>query len=155
MANILIRNARAEDRLEWLRMRLLLWPDYSTDEALAEIDEVLSAADQLPVFVAQRSGSGDLGGFLEGGTRKYAEGCDTSPVAYIEGWYVDPDLRRQGIGGLLVSAMEEWARAQGLNEVASDTWLDNPASMAAHLSLGYAEMERLVHFAKKLPAPRS
>jgi aminoglycoside 6'-N-acetyltransferase I len=71
-------------------------------------------------------------------------------VGYIEGWYVDDDLRREGVGGLLVRAMEAWSREQGLTEIASDTWLDNQISIAAHLRLGYVEMERLVHFAKKL-----
>ena len=91
-----------------------------------------------------------LGGFLEAGTRKYAEGCDTSPVGYIEGWYVDEDLRGKGIGKALVKAAEDWTRLQGLTEMASDTWLDNEVSIQAHLKMGYEETERLVHFAKKL-----
>jgi aminoglycoside 6'-N-acetyltransferase I len=91
-----------------------------------------------------------LGGFLEAGTRKYAEGCETSPVGYIEGWYVDEDLRQQGIGIRLVKTAEEWARYQGLTEMASDTWLENEVSIRTHLKLGYKEAERLVHFMKKL-----
>jgi aminoglycoside 6'-N-acetyltransferase I len=102
-----------------------------------------------PVFVVERS-DGKLGGFLEAGTRKYAEGCKSSPVGFIEGWYVDADLRRRGIGKVLVQAAEEWAHSQGLTEIASDTWLDNEVSIQAHLKLGYEEAERLVHFAKKL-----
>ena len=35
-------------------------------------------------------------------------------------------------------------------EMASDTWLENEASIAAHLKLGYEEVERLVHFVKRL-----
>jgi aminoglycoside 6'-N-acetyltransferase I len=101
------------------------------------------------VFVAVRE-NGELGGFLEGGLRKYAEGCDTSPVGYIEGWFVDDDLRGQGIGGALVQAVEAWAREQGYTEIASDTWLDNETSIRAHLALGYEESERLVHFRKSL-----
>jgi len=150
MKGILIRRVKPEDRSEWLRMRLSLWPENSTVEMLAEIDEILALGDaECPVFVAQRAETG-LGGFLEGGTRKYGEGCETGPVGYIEGWYVDEDLRREGVGALLVRAMEAWAREQGLTEIASDTWLDNQISITAHLSLGYVEMERLVHFAKKL-----
>jgi aminoglycoside 6'-N-acetyltransferase I len=148
MTEIIIRRAQPADKPEWFRMRLLLWPDHTKAELLADMDEILSNEEQ-PVFVAARA-SGELGGFLEGGMRKYADGCDTGPVGYIEGWYVDEDLRQQGIGGRLVDAMEEWARARGLVEMGSDTWLDNETSIAAHKRLGYVEMERLVHFAKKL-----
>jgi len=148
MTEIFIRRAQPEDKPEWFRMRLLLWPDHTEPEMLAEMDEILSNEEQ-PVFVAARA-SGGLGGFLEGGIRKYADGCDTSPVGYIEGWYVDEDLRQKGIGSRLVEAMEDWARARGLTEMGSDTWLDNETSIAAHKRLGYVEMERLVHFAKKL-----
>ena len=37
-----------------------------------------------------------------------------------------------------------------LDPLHSTLWLDNQISITAHLSLGYVEMERLVHFAKKL-----
>ena len=63
---------------------------------------------------------------------------------------MDEDLREQGIGKLLVKAAEDWARSQGLTEMASDTWLDNEVSIQAHLKMGYEEVERLAHFAKKL-----
>lgn len=148
MSNAIVRRVLIEDKEEWLRMRLALWPDNTPEEALAELDEIF--ADPLtPVFVAVRE-NGKLGGFLEGGLRKYAEGCDTSPVGYIEGWYVDEDWRGQGVGGALVQAMETWAREQGYTEMASDTWLDNENSIQAHLALGFEESERLVHFRKSL-----
>jgi len=146
--DILIRRAAAPDLDDWLRMRQLLWPYSDPAELRAEVESMLS--DPLePAFVAVRPG-GSLGGFLEAGLRKYADGCSTSPVGYIEGWYVDEDLRRQGMGARLVRTAEEWAREQGCSEMASDTWLDNDPSISAHLSLGYEECERLVHFCKKL-----
>ena len=148
MSAIVIRRIRPDDRPEWLRMRLALWPDTSPDKHRAEMDEILPDPMQ-PVFVAVWS-DGRLGGFLEAGTRKYAEGCESSPVGYIEGWYVDADLRGQGIGAALVKTAENWAREQGLTEMASDTWLDNEVSIQAHLKLGYEEVERAVHFAKRL-----
>ena len=149
MVDIIICILRSEDKPEWLRMRHLLWPGHTDAELLAEMDEILSSPNEQPVFVAVRS-EGGLGGFLEGGMRKYADGCDSSPVGYIEGWYVDKDLRQKGVGGSLVQAMEVWARLCGLTEMASDTWLENETSIAAHDRLGYVEVERLVHFAKKL-----
>jgi aminoglycoside 6'-N-acetyltransferase I len=149
MVDIIVRRVQPEDKPEWLRMRNLLWPGHTDAELLAEMDEILSGANEQPVFVAVRP-DGGLSGFLEGGTRKYADGCDSGPVGYIEGWYVDEDLRQKGVGGGLVQAMEAWARSLGLTEMASDTWLENETSIAAHGRLGYVEMERLVHFAKKL-----
>jgi len=148
MISITIRRATHADKPKWLRMRLLLWP-FGTAESFSEDIDDLLAEPLTPVFVAVRR-DGMLGGFLEAGTRKYAEGCESSPVGYIEGWYVDEDLRGQGIGKALMKAAEEWARSQGLTEMASDTWLDNDVSIQAHLKMSYEEVERLVHFAKRL-----
>lgn len=148
MRYITIRHATSKDKPEWLRMRLLLWPEGTPEDFSREMDDLL-ADPRTPVFLAIRP-NGMAGGFLEAGTRKYAEGCETGPVGYIEGWYVDEDLRESGIGKALVEAAEDWARSQGLTEMASDTWLDNEISIQAHLKMGYEETERLVHFAKKL-----
>lgn len=148
MKDIIIRRATKSDKPEWLGMRLVLWPYGTAESYYKDMDNML-ANPLLPVFVAVRP-TGKLGGFLEAGTRKYADGCETSPVGYIEGWYVDEDLREKGVGAALVYAAEEWARSQGLTEMASDTWLENEISIRAHLKLGYEEMERLVHFVKRL-----
>lgn len=148
MTDLTIRRATRADKSEWLRIRLLLWPYGTAKGFSSDMDSAL--ADPLtPVFVIARPGGG-LGGFLEAGMRKYAEGCESSPVGYIEGWYVDEDLRGQGLGKALVRAAEEWARSLGLTEMASDTWLENEISIQAHLKMGYEEAERLVHFVKRL-----
>lgn len=144
----IIRRARHGDILEWLRMRVQLWPHLTTEDLALDVDDMLADPEQA-VFVAVRP-DGCLGGFLEASTRKYADGCETSPVGYIEGWYVDEDLRGNGVGAALVHAAEAWAREIGCEEMASDTWLDNEASIEAHKKLGYEEMERLVHFARRL-----
>lgn len=146
--NNIIRPVAAADHSEWLRMRHALWPKHELEDLIYEMERLL-ADSTTPVFVVERP-DGRLGGFIEAGARKYADGCDTSPVGYIEGWYVDEDLRNQGLGKALVTAAENWAREQGLREIASDTWLDDDASIKAHLALGYKEVERLVHFAKTL-----
>jgi len=89
-------------------------------------------------------------GFLEASIRQVAEDCDTRNVAYIEGWYVDPEFRRVGVGGLLVDHAEQWARSQGSKEMASDCELSDEISLKAHLGLGFEETSRLIHFRKKL-----
>ena len=143
-----IRLATAADRSEWLRMRRLLWPKEKPAGLEDDMDSVLQDR-QTPVFVVERPG-GRLGGFLEAATRPYADGCDTRPVGYIEGWFVDADLRQQGLGRRLVAAAEDWARSLGLRQMASDTDLTNQAGLLAHLGLGYQESERLIHFVKTL-----
>ena len=144
---ITIRRATLEDKPDWLRMRLLLWIYSAAHELEPELDTILADPGQA-VFIASAF-DGRCVGFVEAATRTYAEGCATSPVGYIEGWYVDEDLRGQGIGTRLVTTAEEWARQKGCQEMASDTWLDNDASIYAHIRMGYQEVERLVHFVKR------
>jgi aminoglycoside 6'-N-acetyltransferase I len=104
------------------------------------------------VFVIERA-EGSLAGFVEVGARPYADGCDTSPVGYLEAWYVDPEVRRQGHGRALLAAAEAWARERGYREMASDSSLDNVGSHAAHRRAGYAEVDRVVQFRKPLEPP--
>jgi aminoglycoside 6'-N-acetyltransferase I len=146
---MLIRHATHNDRAEWLRMRLALWPACSLEDHHSEMQEQLDDPTRYAVFVVAR-GAGKSGGFLEASLRTYADGCRTSPVGYIEGWYVDADLRQQGWGGELVTAAEQWASAQGCTEMASDCELDNDVSFRAHLALGYEEVDRAIQFRKSL-----
>ena len=143
-----IRRAMAEDKPDWLRMRQGLWPDAPIEYLNFDMDDRLADTDYA-VFVASGE-DGQLVGFLEAGTRKFADGCETSPVGYIEGWYVSEGFRGRRIGAELVRAAEEWARSLGRQEMASDTWLENENSIRVHRLLGYEEMERLVHFVKRL-----
>lgn len=130
-------------------MRNSLWPE-APEEHPEEIERFFAAPrSDLATFVADCE-DGTLCGFLEAGTRPYAEGCRSSPVGYIEGWWVDAEHRRRGIGAELVVAAEEWARALGMTEMASDANLDNEISQDAHRSLGYSEVGRAVCFARRL-----
>lgn len=143
-----IREAVAADAREWERMRTTLWP---AEGHAAEIEEFFRAATAAlaAVLVAERD-TGALCGFIELGLRPYAEGCESSPVPFVEGWYVDADVRRQGVGAALVRAAEEWARSRGFREIASDVELENDGSISAHRALGYEEVSRLVCFRREL-----
>ena len=145
---IAIRRAIPEDKPEWLRMRQGIWPEAPLNYLDYDLDETL-ADPKRAVFIAS-SPDGKVLGFLEASTREYAEGCETTPVGYIESWFVNEEARNQGVGGYLVRAAEDWARQQGYSEMASDTWLENQTAITAHLQLGFEEVERLVHFTKKL-----
>ncbi len=143
-----IRRATPEDKPEWIRMRQGLWPDAPLEYLDYDLDDLLDDPDAA-IFVASRA-DGGLVAFIEASLRDHAEGCETSPVGYIEAWYVDSHVRGQKLGREMVHTAEVWARERGCTEMGSDTWLDNEASIAAHLKMGYWEAERLVHFAKRL-----
>lgn len=145
---MIVRPLQSGDYDEWLRMRRVLWPEDTIQEMHAEMDEILADERQV-VFVVARAIDG-LGGFLEASLAPTAVGCKTSPVGYIEGWYVDPDIRKRGYGTQLVQAAEDWAIEQGCREMASDCLVGNTVSLIAHTALGYQEMERLIHFRKVL-----
>ena len=123
-----------------LAMMRQLWPDFDDDVVVDDCVLVLDRDDGAPT----------LGGFITLAMRPWAEGCTSTPCAYIEGWWVAADLRGCGHGRALVAAAESWARAQGSRELASDALVTNTASIAAHRALGFEEVERVVAFRKRL-----
>lgn len=145
---MVIRPVTPGDIAEWLRLRKALWPNCSDEMHSIEMKEQSDSADAT-VFVIDR-GNGKLGGFVEVSIRNRVEGSTSGRVGYLEGWYVDPDLRGQGFGRELVAAAERWAATKGMTEMASDAELNNAESVKAHKSLGFKETFRLVHFLKPL-----
>lgn len=143
-----IRRATHEDKEAWVHMRNCLWPEAPLDYLTYDLDEILSDPRQA-AFVASRA-DGSLVAFIEASLREYAEGCETSPVGYIEAWFVDETIRGQKLGREMIYTAENWAREHGCTEMGSDTWLDNEGSINAHKKTGYYEVDRLVHFLKRL-----
>jgi len=132
----------------WVDLRAALWPDQPRDELESEGRAAIDAESPLVVFVADDGAR--LVGFIEISLRTYAEGCDGSPVPYVEGWYVRDDARRHGVGGALMRAVEAWCRERGYVELGSDALADNRLSRVAHAALGFGEVETLVVFRKRL-----
>jgi len=146
-----VRPAARKDADAWTRMRVALWPE-DTDEGHArEVDRYFEGVLRMPLEVLIAvDGAGTAVGFVELNIRAYAEDCETDRVAYLEGWYVEPAARRHGVGRALVAAAEDWGRAQGCTEFASDALLDNAVSAAAHLALGFEETVQIRCFKKRL-----
>ncbi|MEO8328832.1 MAG: hypothetical protein ABI586_02395 [Candidatus Nanopelagicales bacterium] len=72
------RRLRDSDRPEVLRWKAEIWS--AADEPDGEL-----------VWVWESDG-GELGGFVSASIRSWAEGCEGSPVPYVEGWYVVESL---------------------------------------------------------------
>lgn len=144
----MIRALKREDIPSWRKLRQTLWPQILDSENERETEEMFSRRDRFAVFVYEEQNG--LIGFIEVNLRDYAEGCETTPVGYIEGWYVAPEFRLRGVGRQLIAAGEDWARSEGCTEMASDSELANVDSQHAHARLGYEEAERIVCFRKDL-----
>lgn len=145
---ISVRLAVDADRDDWCTMREALWPQPVGANA-ADIATMLNRPD-LAAFIARDEADRPLG-FAEAAIRRdYVNGCKTSPVGFLEGIFVLPEARRQGVAGLLVAAVGDWVRDQGCSELASDAAISNIASHRMHEALGFAETQRVVFFRRAL-----
>jgi aminoglycoside 6'-N-acetyltransferase I len=107
------------DAATWMEMRMALWPEDSDAEHREEIDQFF--AGEFPrwpwsVLLAEDA-SGRALGFAEVSVRPYAEGCRSNRVAYLEGWFVLPEVRNRGVGRALVDAAEEWGTEGKVSEI--------------------------------------
>ena len=154
--NIHIRPVEPADADQWLALRIALWPDEDPHLMAEDVKSFFGHADQRSetsleaVLVAMDRRAGRLVGFAELSRRAYAEGCETSPVGFLEGWYVAAEYRQQGVGGALVASAEAWARSLGCQEFASDAVAENTLSAVAHKALGFEDVGLIRCFRKSL-----
>lgn len=150
---VTIETASADHLEEWAVLRAQLWGSESIEEHRAEVEGLLAAPYRdRAAFVAIGDG-GEVVGFAEAAIRRdYVNGCDTSPVAFLEGIYVLPDHRHAGVARTVCRAVEEWGQAAGCTELASDADVANGESRAFHAAIGFDETERVVFFRKPIQA---
>lgn len=131
----------------WHALRCALWPDADAAELRSEMRDALARG----LFVRLAFAGDRAIGLVEAALRvDYVNGTETSPVAFVEGLYVDPAFRRRGVARALVAEVERWARAAGCRELASDSLIDNVAAHSVHRELGFEETERVVYFRRVL-----
>lgn len=124
-----------------------LWPEHALLDLIVAAQTAVQAAKSH--YWLAMDGQKAVG-FCEVTLRRdYVEGSDTSPTGYLEGIYVLPNYRRQGIGTELVNAAAHWLRTQRVAAMGSDVALDNTVSQAFHEALGFEETARLVHYLRK------
>ncbi|KUR70123.1 aminoglycoside 6'-acetyltransferase [Novosphingobium fuchskuhlense] len=133
----------------WAKLRHALWDEEPVVAHREEAEEQLTVPERFLNLVALHDGA--VVGFAEASIRhEYVNGCEDSPVLFLEGIFVAPEVRRQGLARRLVAAVADWGRARGCREFASDAWHDDRDSHAFHLAAGFAETERVVYFRQEL-----
>lgn len=153
----MIRIVAADTRVTtgWMALRTELWPETGPDDHCREIAAFANAGAGAIALLALGTDDHPIG-FAEATLRHdYVNGCETSPVAFLEGLYVRPAERRNGVANALIDAVEHWARDQGVIELASDVVIGNDVSLAVHAASGFEETERVVYFRKLLHPTRS
>ena len=126
----------------------IVWPEHTEADLTRIILEYMDS-DGSAVFAEKRDGS-FIGVALCSLRHDYVEGCETSPVGYLEGVSVKETCRNRGVARRLVEECENWAREKGCREFASDCELSNTASLSFHLQLGFREQNRIICFKKDL-----
>lgn len=145
MTEIAIRPLSVDDRQAWVALRHALWPHHSIAELEGELAGMIAGG--LAGGVGAFDGD-EMVGFAEVSERPEGDGCDTAPVAWLEGIYVLARYRRSGVGKRLVEAAIAWARQRGLTEMGSDAEIENLISRLGHARWGFEETERVVRFRK-------
>lgn len=150
---ITIERAGTQHLSGWAALRADLWPDEAAGQHREELADTLSADSDRDFACVALTAEGVCVGFAEAALRTdYVNGCETSPVVFLEGIFVAEPHRRSGIARRLCRAVEDWGRARGCSEFASDAAIDNAGSLALHRALGFVETERVVYFRKAVGA---
>ncbi len=140
--------ARSSEAASLAGLVKIIWPEHSLEE-LAEIILGYMHSEKSAVFAETVDGQ-PVGVALCGLRHDDVEGCETSPVGYLEGVGVQDAFRHRGIARKLVSECQQWVKEKGCTEFASDCEQTNTASLSFHLSIGFQEENRIICFRKTL-----
>ena len=115
-----------------------------------EFEAELDALPESFVGFIAFTDEGDPIGMIDAMVRNYAEGAPDLRAGYVEDLWVEPQYRRGGVATALLSAVEQWAREEGLNWLGSDTHIGNRLSRDWHAATGFDEIDEIVVFGKPL-----
>jgi aminoglycoside 6'-N-acetyltransferase I len=146
----MIKQCTSIEQSGWLMLRAALWPHCDAKRHLSEMSQALAQPNRFAAFVSYETRNEPVG-FVEASVRSdYVNGTESSPVAFLEGIFVVPHSRRQGVSRALVAIAQAWAVGAGCKEFASDASLEDSVSHTLHRALGFKETERVVFFRKSL-----
>ena len=136
--------ATASDLKPWADLRYDLWGG-DRYQLNSEADSILNSETEA-CFLA-KLGTGRPIGFLEISMRT----TRSHTYGYLEGWYVAPEYRRQGIGSSLVDQAENWLLHNSIEAIFSDTDQGSYSeSLPAHAQSGYTPIRHFTLLKKGL-----
>lgn len=144
----MIRRAKVEDARVVAELAIKMWEAHTVGELEKDFENIIENKESAVfVYLVENQSVG----FAQCQLRHdYVEGTESSPVGYLEGIFVDEEFRHKGYAKQLLKECEKWAKEQGCTEFASDCELENDASLAFHMKMGFEEVNRVICFAKRL-----
>lgn len=112
-------------------------PEFSAlDEAVVEAEDcsrwlddgdrtIFVAYDPVPI------------GNVSGGVSSSPPLYDRGPNCYVDGLYVVPERRREGIAGDLLDRIAEWAESQGCERLSLSVHVDNDTALGFYEDHGF------------------
>jgi GNAT superfamily N-acetyltransferase len=149
-ATVRLRPARLEDASALAALSSQLGYPVSPDTLVGRLERLLPRADQV-VLVASQDRDAVIG-WIHGSEQDLLE---TDRRCEILGLVVDRAHRRQGIGQLLVGAVEQWADARGLTEISVRSNVSRADSHPFYERLGYLRSKTQHVYRKRLSAIRA
>ncbi|MDH3243309.1 MAG: GNAT family N-acetyltransferase [Saprospiraceae bacterium] len=149
LGSIEIQTLDKDNLPDLAHLMVALWPELSFTEAFKDCENKLRSDSEITFL--SKTWEGSYVGFVTISIRfEHVEGTHSSPVGYLEGIYVKPEMRQQGVARKLFLNAEEWCKKKGCHEMGSDATLDNLVSHRFHFKAGFQEVNRLVCYRKEL-----
>lgn len=113
-----------------------------------EMEQIFFREDWFCYFLSDESNK--MLGLVELSSRNIADGCLSSPVAYLEGLYLKKEHRGRGLGKEAVRIILTWCKEKGFTELATDSELTNINAQQFFKAIGFQETYRVVEFCTKV-----
>jgi GNAT superfamily N-acetyltransferase len=143
--NITIRRATSDDLESILPLAEQLGYPTSPEAMIARLTSIL--ADPMRVIFVADPGDGIAAGYIQASRHVSLE---VDPLVEIDGLVVSRDHRRQGIGKMLIAAVEEWARSLGILTVRLHTNIIREEAHRFYKDLGFTINKTQYSMVKKL-----
>ncbi len=122
-----------------------LWTDIKEKDLNKIIQDHYLSKEMIFLFISIKDDKAV--GFVNTSIRNdYVEGCDSLGVGYIEGIYVCEPFRRNQIAYKLIQESIKYFKQLGLNQIGSDTEVENVMSQIFHKSIGFKEVSTIKHY---------
>jgi GNAT superfamily N-acetyltransferase len=143
--NITIRRANMDDLESIIFLADQLGYPTSPDAMAARLNSILS--DPAKVIFLADSGTGKAAGYIQAGEHISLE---VDALIEIDGLVVSRDHRRQGIGGMLIAAVEDWARSIGILTVRLHTNIIREEAHRFYKDMGFTINKTQYSMVKKI-----